>query len=450
MKMMDFADKVFNFTEESGLFSAPCHLVVGVSGGPDSMALLHCLTHWPVAGIQLSAVHINHGLRGQSAQRDEDFVRRYCAENSLPLTVFHEDIVSFAKAHKLTLEEAGRVIRYDRFEQVRDAQNADRVVTAHTASDQIETMLMHLIRGCGLDALQGIPEKRGNVCRPMLSCTRDEVLEYCRINQVPYVLDETNEDVRFTRNRIRCELLPLLRKMNPAVEESLLRFRQHSKEDISFLDDQTVRLLEKTTTETGVMAAGLQEAPQALRRRAIRLFLRQQRLKTIAQAHILSVEHIVLTGTGATLLPDGRMARVTNGVLSVQLLKEAGDSEELFLPVTEFPFCFTVSGNTYQLVLTEKEKIHNLFSNQAIDYAIIQGNLTIRSRKMGDTLRPAGRGITKSIKKLMNEWKIPQDERESYPLLCDDAGVLLVPGYACDQRAVIRDETEHCVVFLTT
>ena len=156
-------------------------VLVGLSGGADSMALLHALLHWPKIGLRVSAIHIHHGLRGKAADRDEAFVRDYCERWGVPLTVAHFDVAAVAREHHLSIEEAGRRVRYEAFESARQSMDADWVLTAHTASDQAETTLLHLIRGCGVDGLTGIPAARGHIRRPLLCCTRAEVEEYCAV-----------------------------------------------------------------------------------------------------------------------------------------------------------------------------------------------------------------------------------------------------------------------------
>ena len=449
MKTVRLPDKVYSFTQENALFSAPCHVLMAVSGGPDSMALLHALLHWPAVGLKVSAVHMNHGLRGETAKRDADFVRKTCAEWGTPLTVFQEDVAAYASRQNLTLEEAGRVLRYDRFESLRQSIDADYLITAHTASDQVETLLMHLSRGCGLDALCGIPSKRDRICRPMLSCTRDEVLAYCHENGIEFVLDETNEDTRFTRNRIRHQVIPALEEVNPAFTASLLRFRERVVDDVAFLNDLAEKLLDEADTHSGVLIAPLQEAASPIRRRAIRMILRQHKLKTIEESHIISIEHVLLTGNGEVRLPQEQSAYIRNGILTVDTTNKIVAEDKIQLEIKQLPTTFEVCEHSFTLKKMSRvdfENVHSLFANEALDYDTIQGALTIRTRRVGDVLCPAGRGISKSIKKLMNEWKIPVELRDYYPLLCDEAGVLLVPGYGCDQRVAITQHTQCCLV----
>lgn len=453
MKSLTFSDKVIAFTDKNAWFLDPCHVLVAVSGGPDSMALLHLLTCWPKDGMRVSAVHMNHGLRGETAQRDEDFVRQYCMNSHIPLTVFREDVAAYAKERSLTLEEAGRELRYQRFETLRQTIQADWLVTAHTASDQVETMLMHLVRGCGLDALQGIPATRDRICRPLLTCTREEVLSYCQEHALNYVLDETNEDTRFTRNRMRNDVLPLLRKINPAVEASLLRFQNHVADDVAYLNTSASELLKSATTEDAIQTAPFVEASTVIRHRAIRLLLRKMQLTTVEEIHIRAIEQIILSNRGKTLLPDHYTAEVIAGKLTISRTTSPTPVTKLCIPVTQFPFSFTVNKKQYTLLLknlSDCENVHTLFSHHMIDYDTIQGALYIRTREVGDTIRPAGRGFSKSVKKLMNEWKIPAENRDSFPILCDASGILMIPGCACDQRTLITDRTTRCLVIECT
>lgn len=448
MSSANLSDKVFAFTQENALFFAPCHLLVAVSGGPDSMALLNALMHWPQDGLHLSVVHMNHGLR-PSAQDDEVFLRRFCEENNLQLTVYNENVADYAKQNALSVEEAGRELRYQRFEMLRQTLGADWIITAHTASDQAETMLMHLIRGCGLDALCGIPVKRDRICRPLLSCNREEVLSYCREHQIPYITDETNQDLRYTRNRMRHEVLPLLREINPSVDSALLRLCHHITNDVQWLDTMAQNLYNSVLRENGYDATQLAAASESMRRRAIRLILRQHQLRTIEEAHILAIEHLVIQGRGKTLLPNRFVAKVSRDVLEVCHEEEDKSAETFCFQISKFPFEISNGKHDYVITLLEKpfdKNIHNLFANWAIDYDTIQGTLQVRSRQAGDSLRPAGRGISKSIKKLMNEWGVPVDKRNDLPLLCDEQGVLLVTGYDCDQRAAVTAQTKRVLI----
>ena len=450
MKFASLTDKAFAFTAEKALFSAPSHLIVAVSGGPDSMALLHILQHWPQEGLQLDVVHVNHGLRGKTAQRDENFVREYCETHNLNLTVFNEDVASYSREQKISLEEAGRILRYQRFESVLDSLNADYIVTAHTAADQVETMLMHLLRGCGTDGLCGIPAKRDAICRPLLTCTRDEILDYCREFQVPYVLDETNEDCRFMRNHIRHKVMPVLRDINPAVEKALLRLQSCAEEDVNLLNQKAQEVLDSANQSTYRSVSPIREAARPLRLRAVRLLLRQKGIKTIQESHLRAIDERIMAGEGSVLLPGDHAVTVEGD----RLYFEGKDVEKptalspLWVEQLPFTALFGKAETTIRLLdESEIENVYKLFVNRAIDCDKIQGKLHVRSRIIGDYLRLEKRGISKSLKKLMQEWNIPARIRVTMPLLCDDNGVLLVPGYGVDARVAVTETTKRVLVW---
>ena len=438
-------DKVFAFTSEKCLFSAPCHVLVGVSGGADSMALLHMLSHWDTA-LRVTAIHIHHGLRGESADRDEAFVRSYCTEHNVPLVVVRADVAAVATQERLTLEEAGRRVRYEQFEMARRDLCADYVLTAHTADDQTETVLMHLIRGCGIDGLTGIPAARGNIRRPLLCCSRAEVEEYCALHDLPFVTDETNVDVRYTRNAVRHKVLPLLREINPSVGDAVLRLSGLAQADTDYLNDVAAEALSSATQGGGYLATVIAELPLAIRRRVIRLFLREVSLSSVEEAYIAAVDECILRHNGMVSLCDGYTLFVEQGLITVQASRERIPPETVVLE--EIP-C-SVRFGEFECSLTERdccdENVHNLFLQSTIDCDKIEGKLCLRCRQTGDYMHPAGRGVGKSLKKLMNEWHIPAHIRDVYPLLCDEQGVVSVPGYACDERVKATGATKHYLV----
>lgn len=440
-----FADKVFNFTAEKGLFSAPCHVLLGLSGGADSMALLHLLTHWKTPSLQVSAIHIHHGLRGNAADQDEAFVREYCVRYDVPITVVHSNVAAIAENEHLTLEEAGRRVRYEQFEMIRDVLGADYVVTAHTADDQAETVLMHLIRGCGIDGLAGIPAIRGNIRRPLLCCTRAEIEEYCAVNAIPYVTDETNADIRYTRNDVRHRVLPLLKDINPAIGNALLRLSKHAADDADYLNHQAMEALESARVDYGYSVKKMATLPLVMRRRMIRLMLRDIEVPSIEETHILAADEVILRQEGAVSLPDGYTFAIEQGVVCVR----KSDYVDLPASVIVETLPATVDFRAFRCalsLLSDEANVHNLFLQSIVDHDKIVGKLCLRCRQVGDYLHPSGRGVGKSLKKLMNEWHIPAHLRDTYPLLCDDAGVVLVPGYACDERVKVTDATKHYLV----
>lgn len=445
-----FTDKVYAFAQENALFSTPCHLIVGVSGGPDSMALLHCLMCWPEDGLKITVVHIHHGLRDKTADRDAAFVQAYCAEHGIPCVVEYADVSAAATGH-VSLEAAGRQLRYQLFEQIRMREGADFILTAHNADDQAETVLMRILRGSGVDGLAGVSVKRDRICRPLLICTRDEIEQYCADNAISYVQDETNTDLTFTRNRIRHEILPMLRTVNPALNTALLRLSRHALEDATLLRVQAEEALQQAQRGTHWHLPSFLQQPQPIRRRMITLMLSNASVSNIEEAHIVAIERTMTSGDGSTYVSNGKIVSVEQERVTV-IAREHADIEDLVVSVEGIPFQsrFGDAVVSLQTVMqSQEENIHNLFLNTAVDYDRIQGKLFIRSRREGDYIHPAGRDCGKSLKKLMNEWQIPRHVRGTYPLLCDALGVVLVPGFGCDERVKPTADTKHFLVWQT-
>lgn len=438
------SEKVYAFTAEKALFFAPCHVLLGLSGGADSMALLHILTHWQDTDLKVSAVHVHHGLRGEAADRDAEFVRQYCEQCGVPLHIVREDVAAVAQQDGCSIEEAGRRVRYQRFEELRVQIGADYIVTAHTASDQAETVLMRVIRGSGVDGLRGILPARANIRRPLLSVYREEIETYCADFDIPYVTDETNSDTNFTRNYVRHNVLPVLRGLNPSVDEALNRLGNHASTDVLYLSAMADEALDASRCAYGYAATGFVAQPSVIRRRMIKTLLSP--VPTVEEAHVISAEQALFNG-GRVSLPSGWVFAIEQGVVSVYRYATSNTPQD----VTSLPFSCAFGQmhiHLEQMNATEEnsEKIHNLLFKTAMDCDKIVGKLHIRSRREGDYMHPSGRGVGKSIKKLMIEWRIPAHLRESYPLLCDEAGIVSVPGYACDERVKSDEDTKRYLV----
>ncbi|MBQ5840660.1 MAG: tRNA lysidine(34) synthetase TilS [Clostridia bacterium] len=446
--------KVYSFTEEKSLFHAPCRVLIGLSGGADSMSLLHCLLGWPQKGLSLHAVHIHHGLRGEEADRDEAFVREQCTALNVPLTVVRADVATEAAAANETLEQAGRRVRYREFQRLAEEIGADVIATAHTADDQTETVLLHLLRGSGVDGLAGIPARRGCVVRPLLDCTRSEVEAFCAQQQIPYITDSTNTDVTYTRNRVRHELLPFLRQFNPAADEAIRRMAAHAAEDSTYLQTLSTEALEASKTACGYRTAVFVERPQAVRRRMLRELLTRGNCFDVAQPHLLAMEQAILRGKGRVSLPGGGQVVVSQGLVHIENnVSAVSFPEEVRISPHNLPQTIQFGDGRFRLSVIKPQEtedlknVHKLFFKFVIDYDKIQGDLFVRVRREGDRIHPAGRKVGKTVKKLMNELKIPVSKRECIPLLCDSEGVLLLPGYCCDERAVHEASTKHFLVW---
>lgn len=420
-------DKVLRWCQENALFAPGQTVVCAVSGGADSVTMLHLLRSLQrELGVTVSAAHFNHRLRGAESDRDEAFVRKLCADWGVPLTAASGDAAARARETGESIEEAARNLRYAFF-----ASLGQSVATAHTADDNLETILLNFLRGTGLTGLGGIPPKRDFLVRPILCCTRQEVLAYLDAHRLPHVEDSTNAADDCVRNRLRHNVLPLLKAENPSLAETALRTAQLLRQDDGFLDRLAEAALQ--TASAGTMAwrcDALRAEPDAVRTRAIRAMLQTIHIPKLSHAHIEAVDQLLFTDdpSARTSLPNGWEAQREYGRLR---LARTADTDT-FAPV---PLSPGTSVHIPELGLVIRCEFTKNFAKNLpgtftfacrCDMIEPTKGLLVRPRRTGDTIRlPGG---TKTLKKWFIDWKIPAARRGLVPVLADEAGVLAVYG----------------------
>ena len=368
-------------------------ILCAVSGGRDSVCLLHYLTTIaPRRGFTVAAAHLNHRMRPE-AQRDEDFVRGLCREWNVPFYTEAAPVYEMAARWGLGVEETGRRLRYDFFLRTADAIGAAYIATAHHAQDQAETVLLNLLRGTGPEGLGGIPPVRGRIIRPLLQTGRAEIEDYLQKNGLPHVEDSTNEDTHYARNRLRRELWPQLETVNPAVTRAIGRTAEIVRGENADLDTLAAERLpaEGTAVETAALLA----APEPLRPRMVRLLL--DRLPTgkkdVSAVHMDAV--LALAEGGGTLdLPGGARAVCRDGWLRLTVKEPAPPEMTLRQGLNRW--------GDYDITLCGGE----------------EHRVTVRSWKGSDRMA-AERG-SRSLKRLFADAGIPAELRDSLPVVCVD------------------------------
>lgn len=443
--------KVNTFIEEHALFESVRSAIIGVSGGADSMCLLDLLHKR--GDISLTVVHVNHGIRGDEALRDADFVERACVERDIPFVLISVDVPQIAQEQGRGLEEVGRQVRYEAFRRVQDQVGADCIMTAHTASDQVETVLHNIVRGCGLSGLGGMTPSDGRLIRPLLACTRTEIEQYCADNGIAFVTDSTNEDETYTRNILRRRVLPMLREINPSVDAAILRLAQAAESDETMLTDYArQKMIESTVGDGEYDREVLLSLPKSIRYRFLRVALEQLDCRSMEHRHFALFDEMLSAGSGCVQLPGGFQLCVSDGCVSVGTQQTSDDAPVALrdLMVEELPFCAEYGGYTLRMSIEDREsidnlkKVHKMFFKYTVDYDKINSGLYWRTRDAGDYMHPAGRHVGKSLKTLMSEWHL--SDRVGYPLLCDADGIVMVPGYCCDERVRTDEDTNHFLV----
>ena len=377
-----------------------------VSGGADSMALLTAMQQLAeTLQISVAAVHFNHKLRGAESDAEEAFVRSFCAGRNIPLTVGSSRV----KAGKKGLEAAAREARYGFF-----ATLPGKIATAHTADDNAETVLMHLVRGTGLKGLGGIAPVNGNIIRPMLTVTRQRVLEFLEQQKVSYVTDSSNHSDEFLRNRLRHHVMPLLKQENPNFSGSISAMAMQLRQDEAALSSMAEGTLPSVDT--------LRQLPEAVCSRYLERFLKENGVREPERCHIQQARELIFSEkpSAYATFPGGVILRRNYKTLEA-------DTEKAPLETVILPERGETDVGEFTVVTAPAETAVN---TESVFTVQPQGAVTVRCRKAGDILHlPGG---SKAVKELFIDKKIPAAVRLRIPVVADEAGLLGVYGIGAD------------------
>lgn len=433
---------------KADLSALPKHgkVIVGFSGGADSMALVHFLAN-KIDSERILCVHLNHMLRAEEADRDEAATQSFCKANGLRFVLKRIDIKRLAQKRKIGLEECGREERYALFESLVESGD-DRILTAHNANDNAETVVMNLAKGTGIDGLCGIPYKRGNILRPLINVSRSEIEDYCTMHDLKYVTDSSNLTDEYTRNRVRSHIVPELERINPRAVEAISQMSESLLADKIYLDNQAKNLLEEAGVEHGLNIAVLKTADSSVLARALKLHLQSEGCGRVERKHIESVACSLENGQRISL-PNDVTANISGDFLSLDSKKEQKRDWQIEVSdeSTRLP-----SGKTLKFTLKKLEKnenkqnVHRKLFNYAIDYDTITGVLVARNRREGDKITLAGRNVSKSLKKLFVEMKIPAQYRDDVTVLEADGEIVFVEGVGAAEKFKLTENTETAAI----
>ena len=417
-------------------------ILVGFSGGADSSALLLMLKMYSEqSGAKIYAAHLNHGIRGEEADRDESFCKEFAKSLDIEFFSIKLDIPSMAKESGESIESAARNARYDFFNKIMLEKSIPILATAHNADDNLETVIFNLTRGAGLSGLCGIPYSRptenGIVIRPILSMEKKDIINFCKEHKINYVTDSTNADTEYTRNKIRNQIIPLLKEINSGVIQNASRATELLKEDSCCLQDLTLDFVNKHVKNNQIELEVLFTSPNSIVNRAIMTVYSNISLgKTLEAVHINAIRDLAKKGVphSSIALPAVIDAVIENGKLcfthtKIKTNKTNTDNTNFIIKLEDG--LNSIQNAEVDIFLNIEPYSKNIYKKSillSLESAKIKGELTVRNRQAGDKILSGG--IHKSVKKLMNEKKIPLELRSRIPILCDENGIVAIPFVA--------------------
>lgn len=417
-------NKVKSAVEKYNMLEKNDCVTIGLSGGADSVALLYAMLELKNSfNLNIRAVHINHQLRGAESDRDEDFCRRLCYRLDVPFFCKRIDVLSYMKQYGTSCEESARILRYQAFEEYSDG---GKTATAHTLSDNAETIIHNLARGTGLKGLTGIPPVRKNIIRPLILAERNEIEAYLKDKTQDFVTDCTNLTDDYTRNKIRHHVIPELQKINPSFFKTIASDISVLQLEESFIAEASGEAYKNCLADENHLE-NLRNYHKAIRNRCIAAFLNNHGLR-YSYDRIEAVDKILLND-GKINISENVYIISEKGILFIEYFHEKNECSGFEMTLnTGKNFIYDKKFCDVQIILNENcvktQFINTNLANSTLDYDKIIGVPVIRSRKPGDKIRLAGKNFTSSIKKTLINLKIPAEERSSLCFIEDDEGII--------------------------
>lgn len=413
-------ERILEKIKKDGTIKEKDRIVVGFSGGPDSVFLLEVFLRLKKCiDFEIYLVHINHLLRGKDAEEDEKFVRKISEEKGIECFVKRADIKELSIQNKKGLEEIGREVRYEYFNEVLKKINGNKIAVAHNLDDQIETFLFRLMRGSSLEGLKGIPE-RENIIRPIKEIYKSQILEYLDKHNISYRIDKTNFENKFTRNSIRIDLIPYIEKQyNVKFKEKINYLLNEILEVNNFLDRN---INEFSLKENIIELERLKELDIYLQKRILNKYLKKNDIE-VSREKIDTILNILYTGgtKKIDLTKNKILKKEYNKLMIVSLKKEKQKKEEIKVKIP-----FKIIYNEYIIEAIEDEK--ELGNNEFLTNLSVDDEVIIRIRKEGDKIVPIGMKNLKKIKEIFINKKIPREKRETIPIIEKEGEIVWTLG----------------------
>lgn len=453
---MNMEKRVLEYILENELLQEKEKVVVGVSGGPDSICLLEVLHRLKSQlEIELAVAHINHMLRGEEANEDEKYVNNFCLERGIEVYSKRININEFAKKQKMSTETAGREARYQFFKEVMKKTNSNKIATAHNANDQVETIFMRIMRGTGLEGLTGIPVKRDSIyIRPILFLQREEIEWYCEKNNLNPRIDKSNMERDYSRNKIRLDIIPYMKEnFNSDVVKVINRMANTLKEDNELIEsviDEYFFKYCKVEKSYIIIRSDIADCKSVIINRVIRkaTSIISGSAYNIEAKHIVGVKKLFQLGTNKRVdLPNGLYAENVYGDIYIRKVESEGDKyyEEVVINKADIESEFIFGAYYIKFEVLENVKNIKFADNSFIkyfNYDKINGNIIIRTRKNGDKITPLGMNGRKKIKDIFIDSKVSVSQRNVVPIIQFDDEVAWLVGLKVSNEYKVTKETK--------
>ncbi len=444
-------EKVKNIINQYHMLSRGDSVLLALSGGADSVCLLEVLLLLKEEyELTLFAAHMNHNLRGEESDADENFVRMLCKEKNIPLFVKSVEIKKIAERKKQSTELVAREERYHFFEEVSEENHIQKIATAHNANDNAETVVFRLIRGTGISGLTGIPAVRGKIIRPLLFVNREEILPFLNANQLSYRIDSTNEENIFTRNKIRHKILPIAKEINPGFVETIAGFTDRMRETQEFLEDAAKKEFQNIVR---IKKEGLslpfedfKNLPEGIKFPLLSLCTQYfgENLSTVLFEEIKTL--ILHNTVSKQRIIHDLCIRTGYGELIMEKMEKNSKSEfyckELILPTGEMVSKRGKYRIAYALEEKNTEIVQKKLNTVYLDYDKIEDKIFVREREKGDIYFLNHDSGTKTLKKMMIDKKIPCKDRDEIPIFVSGGEILYIYGFPISEKIRANSDTK--------
>jgi tRNA(Ile)-lysidine synthase len=444
--MEKIEQKFLKFIDDHSLIIPGEKILAAFSGGPDSVFLLYLLDKYKRRlKIEIAAIHVNHMLRGKEAAEDEKFCGEFCIKRGIKFQSVKKRVRTFAERNNISLEEAGRNIRYKEFEKVLKRSNSHKIATAHNANDNTETILLNLIKGTGIDGISGIPVQRENIIRPILNLTKEEILSYLKRNKISFRIDKTNEESNYERNFLRNRIIPLIKqKLNPSLDTAILNSSENFKNIRDYIlqnEREHFGIARSSNGALRILIEEFEKEDRLLRNLLLKNMLERELNQPVFSGDIKKINTLINAHAGKRIELSG----------SIIVYRERGYLKFIYeqMPGNEYSIKIRIgeikSTPAGKISIKKYDKESISYSNNKNKEYISADNagseFIIRRWKPGDSFFPLGMKGSKKISDFLNEQKVESSVKKNHLILINNNNVVWVIGQRIDERFKITPTT---------